>query len=144
MLSQHNLPSSKTTAFDDPIPDRDTSTRRSEHLGAEAMTKLPEKFSVLSSFIESWALPTRAQRFQKRVTTRFEDIKEFYEAMLPRMDEIVQHLNTFPISDRANLPMAEANLLMLALSFMEVAISVECFKASDNSVLDPAKTEIWL
>ena len=108
------------------------------------MTQLPDKFSPLNSFVTTWALPTRAMRFQKRVTSKFEDIKQFYDAMLPRMDDIVQHLNTFPIADRANLPAPERDLLLLALSLMEVAISVERFGASDNVTLNPAKTEITL
>jgi hypothetical protein len=106
--------------------------------------QLPQKFASLAMFTDMWALPTRAERFRQRVTARFDDVKAFYDAMLPQMDDIVAHLNTFPIAERGKLPGAESNLLFLALSFMEVALAVECFGASDNTVLDPAKTEIWL
>jgi hypothetical protein len=108
------------------------------------MVGLPEGFGVLEEFVGTWSLATRAERFQRRVTTGFDDVKRFYDATLPRMDDIVQHLNKFPIADRTSLPKAEETLFQLGLSFMEVALAVECFGASDNNVLDPAKTEIWL
>jgi hypothetical protein len=124
--------------------DNSATLRRHASLDSYVYATLPEGFQLLEGFVETWSLPTRSERFQKRVATKFEDVKQFYEALLPRMDDIVRHLNTFPIADRDNLPAAETALFQLALSFMEVALAVECFGASDNNVLDPAKTEIWL
>jgi len=51
-----------------------------------------------------------------------EELRAFYNAMLPRLDDVAQYLNEFPL-DR--MPDEAERLLDLAKSFMEVAQSVE-------------------
>jgi hypothetical protein len=51
-----------------------------------------------------------------------EELRSFYNAMLPKLDDIAQYLNQFPL-DR--MPNDAERLLDLAKSFMEVAQSVE-------------------
>lgn len=107
-------------------------------------TLLPVKFDDLSPFVGEWAIPTRSKRFKKRVTSEFSGIQKFYEAILPRMEDIVGHLNTFPVAEVEALSSENKNLLYMAFSFMEVAASVECWNAPDNEGLELDKVTILL
>jgi hypothetical protein len=83
--------------------------------------RLPDGFSDLEPFME-WSLPTEAQRIAMRRDRSDEELRSFYNAILPKMDDIAQYLNQFPL-DR--MPNEAERLLDLAKSFMEVAQSVE-------------------
>jgi len=85
---------------------------------------LPEGFEDLAPFAEAWALPTLRARHEKRRSSTMEEIRRFYEAMLPRMDAIVSRLEQFPLGA---MPEAEKRLLDLALAFMVVSPAVELF-----------------
>lgn len=82
---------------------------------------LPKRFSDLEPFME-WSLPIEAQRIAMRLDRSDEELRSFYNAMLPRLDDIAQYLNQFPL-DR--MPNDAERLLDLAKAFMEVAQSVE-------------------
>ncbi len=82
---------------------------------------LPRRFSDLEPFME-WCLPTEARRIAMRRERSDEELRSFYNAMLPRLDDVAQYLNEFPL-DR--MPDEAERLLDLAKSFMEVAQSVE-------------------
>jgi len=83
--------------------------------------RLPRRFSDLEPFME-WCLPTEARRIAMRLERSDEELRAFYNAMLPRLDDVAQYLNEFPL-DR--MPDEAERLLDLAKSFMEVAQSVE-------------------
>jgi hypothetical protein len=59
-----------------------------------------------------------------------EEIQAFYEAMLPRMDEIINYLNQYPLD---GLPAEAKRLFDLALSLMEISPAVELFKEPDET-----------
>jgi len=101
---------------------------------------LPNQFQNLNSFVEMWALATEQARNTRRRSTAMEEIQEFYEAMLPRMDEIIQYLNQYPLD---GFPEDAQRLFYLALSFMEVSPAVELFGEPDESgVFDAARFNI--
>jgi hypothetical protein len=83
--------------------------------------RLPKHFSDLEPFVE-WCVPTEAQRIAMRLERSDEALRSFYNAMLPRLDDIVRYLNQFPL---ARMPGEAEHLFDLAKSFMEVAGSVE-------------------
>jgi len=87
-----------------------------------AMT-LPEQFKDLERFGD-WILPTERERSAKRLGSQYSDIEEIYNALLPRLDEMLSHLNGFPLND---LPEEEGRLLLLAIALAEVAPAVEFF-----------------
>ncbi|MFZ3223352.1 MAG: hypothetical protein WA142_09690 [Rugosibacter sp.] len=89
--------------------------------------KLPKNFSSLGIFTDKWLLPSEAERHQTRLTTKLDELTIFYDAMLPRMEDIITHLNGF---DLQKLDDENQNLLQLSLSFIEVSTSIEFFKAS--------------
>jgi hypothetical protein len=93
---------------------------------------LPKRFSDLEPFIE-WSLPTEAQRIAMRLDRPDEELRSFYNAMLPKLDDIAQYLNQFPLDRMSN---DAERLLDLAKSFMEVAQSVEYGRSKVASHFD--------
>lgn len=51
---------------------------------------LPQAFADLGQHLE-WALPTETQRLRKREGSTLAEIRVFYDAMLPRLDAVVEH-----------------------------------------------------
>ena len=94
------------------------------------MNELPEQFSDLESLIE-WSLPTERARNAKRRSSSMEQLKRFYDTMLPRTEAVLEHLDKFPLEQ---MPEKERRLLYLALSLAEVANAIELFK--NPSVID--------
>jgi hypothetical protein len=84
---------------------------------------LPEQFEDLEPFIE-WALATESQRAAKRVASTIEEIRLFYDTMLPRMKVIVPCLNEFPLDQ---MPADARRLFHMTLSLAEVANAVELY-----------------
>ena len=84
--------------------------------------RLPEGFAELERFVADWALASEAARNAKRLSSSFDDIRAFYDAMLPQIDSIGEHLARFDLGD---LPEPERCLFHLALSLMEVTPAVE-------------------
>jgi hypothetical protein len=92
--------------------------------------KLPKDFAGLEKFFETWCLATQTERHNKCVTSQMQELEEFYQAMLPRMDSIAEYLNQFPLQ---NLEADAQNLLNLSLSFIEVSLAVELFHEPGES-----------
>jgi hypothetical protein len=86
---------------------------------------LPDLFSHLEPFADSWALATENERNQKRLGTNMEKMREFYDAILPSMAEILEYLNQFPLD---SIPPDATRLLYLTLSLAEIALPIEMFK----------------
>jgi hypothetical protein len=92
---------------------------------------LPEQFQDLSTYASVWALPTETARNKARRESRMEDLTAFYNAMLPRMDQVILYLNQFPLDE---LPEDARRLFHIALSFMEVSLSVELTHTPDEAM----------
>lgn len=69
------------------------------------------------------------------------NLTAFYDAILPRMRDIISYLNARSIDA---LDDKEKRLLHLAFSFMEVAMAVEVFKEPDESEAFPAERYLIL
>ena len=85
---------------------------------------LPEGFSDLAPFI-GWALERERQRTEKREASTMDAVRAFYDAVFPRMEEIVAHLDAFALDA---LPEKEERLFLLTLSLVEVSNLVERYK----------------
>jgi len=85
--------------------------------------QFPEAFADLES-IAAWSLATEGQRARKRRDSTIEEIRAFYNTILPRMDAIIEYLNPLPLD---NMPDDAQRLLNLTLSLAEVAPAVELF-----------------
>jgi hypothetical protein len=89
-----------------------------------AIQQLPAAFHDLESFATVWALGSETERHHRRLASSITEIRAFYEAILPRIDTILEYLNDFPLEQLA--PEA-SNLLNLSLALAEIAPAVELF-----------------
>jgi hypothetical protein len=86
---------------------------------------LPAGFQDLEVFVSSWALASERERNRQRLSSSMPEIQALYDALLPRMDEIFNYLNQFPLND---MPEEAKRLFNLSLSLAEVAPAVEFYK----------------
>jgi len=86
---------------------------------------LPQEFSDLEPFVAVWALPTRAQRYEARLSKPFGELVNFYDAVAPRAEEAIAYLNGLDIDD---LPDDATTLLHLLYSMILVSYAVNVFK----------------
>jgi hypothetical protein len=86
---------------------------------------LPSGFSDLQPFVADWALPTRAQRYEARLSKPFDELVTFYDAVAPRAEEAIAYLNGLDIDD---LPDEATTLLHLLYSMILVSYAVNVFK----------------
>ena len=74
-------------------------------------------FSELDPFAQEWGLATTHERLVKRLASTFDELTTFHAAMTPRLDEIIQFLNQFPMTD---IPEPYQPLASMALAMCEV------------------------
>jgi len=89
------------------------------------MDDLPAGFESLAPFVAEWALATEQERHHKRVASGIDNVRNFYEAVTPRIHDIIAHLCNFPGADPDDLPPPERRLYNLALAFMECSHPVD-------------------
>ena len=90
-----------------------------------AGVKLPSAFAELEPYAEIWCLPTETERWNRRVATNMADMREFYDAFFPRLEEAIDYCDKYPLDD---MPDDAINLLHLIYSLVMVAMAVEIFK----------------
>jgi hypothetical protein len=99
-------------------------------------TLLPLQFAALERFTAAWALASEKERHDNLVAYSIEELRPFYEAMLPRMDEITLYLNQFPLDA---MPADAQRLFDLAMTFMESAHPIDLrWKTTDIEDKFPA------
>lgn len=87
---------------------------------------LPDDFADLQPFVPIWGpLETAEERYLQRQASRPEELQGFYDAMQPRIRDILAYLDGFP-ADRA-LPGPEHALFQLALGLSEAAAAIEVY-----------------
>lgn len=89
------------------------------------MTALPSAFEALEPLVEKWALATSDERVRVRGQSSFDEIKAFYNAMVPHAENALRHLNG---KDIRNLTKADEELMRLMLALAHTAIAVEVQK----------------
>jgi hypothetical protein len=85
--------------------------------------QLPEAFADLTPFLD-WALPSADERQTRRRTSSKEELKAFYDAMLPRIEATLTEVDAYPLE---SLPASLHPLYHLALSLAEVAPHIELY-----------------
>jgi hypothetical protein len=86
---------------------------------------LPEGFTDLEPFVADWALPTRAQRYEARLSKPYDELVRFYDAVAPRAEEAIAYLDGFHINELRD---DAARLLHLLYSMILVSYAVNVFK----------------
>jgi hypothetical protein len=99
---------------------------------------LPPAFAALEPYVDAFALPDENARFRKRIAASIDELRVFYDAILPLMDAVMQHLQGCPVQ---GLPPADEALLRLALSYAEVSRVFEVWQQQDvrADFFDPAR-----
>ncbi|RBM21887.1 hypothetical protein DI005_08905 [Prauserella sp. PE36] len=88
-------------------------------------TPLPESFRELEPYVADWALPTRQERYDMRLSKTIDELGEFYDAIAPRAEEAIGYLNELDLND---LPGDATRLLHLLYSMVLVSYPVNVFK----------------
>ena len=97
--------------------------------GARPVTEamLPEPFADLAPWLD-WALESERARTAKKVASSMEELRAFYDALMPRMEEIVAYLEGVAAGD---MPAPAHRLYLMTLSLVEVSNLVEIYKRRD-------------
>jgi len=88
-----------------------------------AEPQLPEQFRELELFLD-WSLATERERTAKRQSSNMSQIRSFYDAMVPRLEEILNLLAKYPPD---NPPPEVQGLFLMTLALAEIAPAVENF-----------------
>lgn len=91
-------------------------------------TTLPPKFAKLAKYVGKWGHEDFRERYAARIGSNQAELEEFYNAILPEIPAIMEHI------DQCELGAADeetANLANLALSFMDVSPAVELFDSPE-------------
>jgi hypothetical protein len=83
---------------------------------------LPASFRELQPFVAKWALETEAERVKKLVAMSIDELRVFYDAVLPRAAEIRDYLSERKLDA---LSPEEKTLFFLLMTFTEVAHPIE-------------------
>ena len=86
--------------------------------------QLPSAFRDLEPFAD-WALATEQERMAAREAGNIEEMQVFYDAMMPRLPAIIDHLKQFP-PDR--IPAESQRLFNMTCSLIEISIAVELYR----------------
>ena len=86
---------------------------------------LPAGFEELEPFVADWAKPTRAERYETRLSKTIDELVEFYDAIAPRAEEAIAYLDTIALDE---LPVDATRLLQLLYSMILVSYAVNIFK----------------
>jgi hypothetical protein len=88
------------------------------------MAMLPSEFADLEPFAAKWCLATEPERLAERLSSSMEDMHAFYDAVVPRAEAAMAHLERFPLHD---LSEPDTNLLHLLYSMIQVSFPVEAW-----------------
>jgi len=103
---------------------------------------LPPMFAELEPFLD-WVLPSESERRRYRESLEMDEITEFYDAMLKRAPEILDHFRAAE-TEAGGPDLVDAStrtLFTLMLSFSEASLSVEMHRSP--TVPDGMPGDIW-
>lgn len=85
---------------------------------------LPPAFAEFEEFAQTWCLATEIERWNQRMASSMAEMRTFYDAFFPRLEEAIDYCDKFPLDD---MPDDAVNLLHLIYSLVMVAMAVEIF-----------------
>lgn len=88
---------------------------------------LPQGFEALASLATIWARPSENERSEVRWAAQPADFAEFYDAMLPRLQDVLEFLADLSLE---HMDVAQTNLFCLAAAFAEAAPHHELYGGS--------------
>jgi hypothetical protein len=85
------------------------------------MSKLPAEFAELEQFSD-WIFDTEPPRYAKRLSSSMDELKAFYDAAFPRLQDAMAYIDKF---DLKALPEDAKNLEMLYFGFINITFPIE-------------------
>ncbi|MEX6632316.1 hypothetical protein [Hyphococcus lacteus] len=85
---------------------------------------VPAGFEALRSFAK-WNLMTADERTAARREASTEELKEFYDAILPHIEAVLDECDKFELGE---LPESHRGIFNIALSMAEIAPHIEFYK----------------
>ncbi|MGO8864306.1 MAG: hypothetical protein ACLQRH_26555 [Acidimicrobiales bacterium] len=86
------------------------------------MPILPSGFSDLEPYAAKWCLATERERWSERLGSSMDELRRFYDAILPRVQDATTYCDRFPLDD---MPADAVHLLQMLYSFVIVSFPVE-------------------
>jgi hypothetical protein len=86
------------------------------------MSMLPDEFADLERFAAKWSLESEHERYNTRLASTIQEMREFYDAAFPRTETAMAYLEKLPFDA---LPEDALNLLYLLYSLIQVSFPVE-------------------
>lgn len=83
---------------------------------------LPSAFAELEGYAQTWCLATETERWNARMNAPMPQLRDFYDAFFPRLEEAIDYCDKFPLD---NVPDDALNLLHMIYSLIMVAMAVE-------------------
>ena len=83
---------------------------------------LPEGFTELEPFAETWCLVSEPERWERRLASSFEELRAFYDACFPRAEDAIAHCDQFELGA---LPPDATRLLQMLHSLALVSYAIE-------------------
>jgi hypothetical protein len=88
------------------------------------MSNLPAEFPELEKYVADWAKPTRAERYEMRLSKTYDELCEFYDTAGARAEDAIVYLNGQDIN---NLDQESLNLLRIMYSLILTSYAVNIF-----------------
>jgi hypothetical protein len=86
---------------------------------------LPPAFAALEPFARRWCLASEPERYAQRLASTMDEMQAFYDALFPRAEEAMIHLEQYPLHE---LPPDALNLLHLLYSLILISFPVEIWR----------------
>ncbi len=90
-----------------------------------ATFELPSEFGDLVTWGPDWSLDTEKERHFKRIYSDLATVRDFFDAVNPRMDAIIGYLNKLNTLDPKQLAPADRNLYYLAATCIEMSHPID-------------------
>jgi hypothetical protein len=87
-------------------------------------SQLPKGFAALECWLDDWVLPDSSARLDKRMRSSLDELRAFYDSMLPHADAALAYLSQRQLGE---LDEAAERLLKLMLSLAEVGPAIEWY-----------------
>jgi hypothetical protein len=91
-------------------------------MSGEEERLLPEGFDDLLPFVPAWIGETAQERWEIRSRANMTEIRIFYDAVLTRSEDILRHVDQFPLDA---LPPPTLRLFQLELALAQAAMAIE-------------------
>ncbi|MCY4612559.1 MAG: hypothetical protein OXB94_02925 [Nitrospira sp.] len=101
-----------------------------------AELELPEPFEDLAPYLD-WALEPERALTEKKAAASMDEIRAFYDAMISRIDEILDYLEPYFGRD---MPAPAYRLYLMSLTLVDLSTLVEFYKRRESiKACDPLR-----